>query len=315
MPTLSITKSVVQRTACLILCILFAGCFSGKGGGHGKTGRDGYLRIWAHSDIQPRSFPEKTHYETAVADIVKNVPDIYAAIVAGDLVHRKDDARAYYEWMAGLRRVSGIHWWYEIAGNHDQNDITNYLRYTGKPLHYAVSIGNMLIIFMSDEIRSAITEISDEAFNWWSDLVKNNQDKIIVTVTHGALNGSGILSTINPTMRIGHSKRFVEVLKKHPVDLWLSGHSHLPSFLSGKYSRPRGLGTLFLDISSIHKSRFSPIESYILVFRNSSSRLNILSRDHESERYNASRSIESSLRTPFLWDGGEPRIISRCCAP
>ncbi len=311
----STTHYFPKAAACLLLCMFCATCVSSVDYGHGKARRDGYLRIWAHSDIQPRSFLEKTHYETAVADIVKNVPEIYAAIVAGDLVHRKDDARAYHEWMAGLRRVSGIPWWYEIAGNHDQNDIATYLRYTGKPLHYAVSIGNILIILVSDEVRSAITDISDETFAWWADLVRKNQHMNIITVSHGALYGSGILSTINPTMRIERSERFVEVLKKYHVDLWLSGHSHLPSVLSGKYSRPPGLGTLFLDISSIHKSRFSPIESYILVFRNSYDRFAILARNHEDERYLRSRSLEGELRMPFLWDGGEPKMISRCCVP
>ena len=310
--------SILKRlltAACLILCMLCVRCVSSDGTGRDEAGRDEYLRIWAHSDIQPKTPLEKVHYETTMADIMHNVPTIYAAIVAGDLVHRKDDARSYHEWLAGLRHATGIPWWFEIAGNHDQNDIAMYLKYTGKPLHYAVTIGNVLIILMSDEIRSAVTDISDETFDWWSGLVRTHRHMIIVTVTHAALHGSGLLSTVNPTMRIGHSERFLEVLKKHPVDLWLSGHSHLPSVLSGKYSQPPGLGTLFLDISSIHKSRFSPIESYIIVFRKSSDRFTILARDHEKQRYRRSRSLKSTLRMPFIWDGGEPRIISRCCGP
>ncbi|HSV96455.1 MAG TPA: metallophosphoesterase [Spirochaetota bacterium] len=308
-------KTVAQRAACLLLCMLCAGCLPGVGIGHDKAGRDDYLRIWAHSDIQPRNPREKAQYEAAVADIVKNVPDIYASIVAGDLVHRKDDAPAYHEWLAGLRRDSGIPWWFEIAGNHDQNDIATYFRYTGKPLHYAVKIGNMLIILMSDEIRSAVTDISDEAFIWWRGLLRSNRHMIIVTVTHGALHGVGILSTINPTMRIGRSERFVEVLKKYPVDLWLSGHSHIPSILSGKYSKPPGLGTLFIDVSSIHKSRFSPMESYVIVFKTDSDRLQILLRDHERGRFIRTRSLVHSARAPFIWEGGDPKIISTCCAP
>jgi predicted phosphodiesterase len=305
----------LRYTACLLVCMLCVSCVSTVDIGHEEGGRDEYLRIWAHSDIQPRSPLEKNHYETAIADILENVPHIQAAIVAGDLVHRRDDSRMYHEWLAGIRHASGIPWWFEIAGNHDQNDIAMYLEYTGKPLHYAVRIGNLLIILMSDEIRSAVTDISDEAFSWWSDLVRDNQHMNIITVTHGALYGSGITSTINPTMRIERSERFVGVLKKYRVDLWLSGHSHLPSILSGKYNLHPDVGTLFLDVSSIHRSRFSPVESYILVFRNGDERFAVLARDHENRRYMRSRSLKGTLRKPFVREGGEPRTISRCCGP
>jgi hypothetical protein len=232
------------------------------------------------------------------------------AIGAGDLVHRRDAAANYHRWLADLRGGSGIPWWFEIAGNHDQNDIAAYQKYTGKPLHYAVAVGNMLIILMSDEIRSAVTDISDGAFQWWRNLVVENQGRILVTVTHGALHGSGLPSTINPTMRIAESSRFIEVLRTHPVDLWMSGHSHLPSLLTGKISRPPVIRTLFIDVSSIHKSRFSPVESYVLSIRAGSDRMNIMLRDHEAGRFIRSRSAVMRLRTQLKWDGDDPKIVS-----
>ena len=45
--------------------------------------------------------------------------------------------------------------------------------------NYSITRGNMLFIFISDEARGKPTVISDETFNWWKDLVINNQDKII----------------------------------------------------------------------------------------------------------------------------------------
>jgi len=279
----------------------------------GDEGHDVVLRIWAHSDIQPRSIHEKYHYERAIADMLAGVPGIQMAIVAGDLVHRRDGAAEYHRWLVEQRRRSGIAYWFEIAGNHDQNDIDSYIKYTGKPLHYAVSMGNMLFIFLSDEVRSAVTDISDEAFEWWRSLVAGNQDKILITITHGALHGSGLLCTINSTMRIAGSRRFSGVLREYPVDLWLSGHSHLPSILAGNITRPSDLGTLFVDISSIHKSRFSPIESYLLQIKSGSDRMDIMLRDHEAGRFIGSRSVVLKLRTALRWDGSGPRIVSSCC--
>lgn len=298
------------RALSFVLAGILIGCGAFSRGSNRGDGHDVYLRIWAHSDIQPRSPEEKFHYEKAVADMAANVPGIHMAIVAGDLVHRRDGASEYHGWLADLRTGSGIPWWFEIAGNHDQNDIEAYQKYTGKPLHYAVAVGNMLIILMSDEIRSAVTDISDGAFQWWRDLVVGNQGRILVTVTHGALHGSGLPGTINPTMRISGSSRFIEVLRTHPVDLWMSGHTHLPSFLKGKISRPAGIRTLFVDVSSIHKSRFSPIESYVLTIRDGSDRMNIMLRDHQAGRFICSRSAAVKVRTRLEWDGADPKIVS-----
>jgi hypothetical protein len=49
---------------------------------------------------------------------------------------------------------------------------------------YTVEKGNILFIFMSNEDKGKATVISDETFKWWKNLVINNQDKIIVTITH-----------------------------------------------------------------------------------------------------------------------------------
>ncbi len=51
-------------------------------------------------------------------------------------------------------------------------------------------------------------DISDETFRGGATCPKN-QHMNIITVTHGALYGSGIISSINPTMRM-RSERFVE---------------------------------------------------------------------------------------------------------
>ncbi len=51
--------------------------------------RNTYLKIWVHSDIQPRKKSERRHYETSIRDIRSNIKDIDIAIVAGDIVQRR----------------------------------------------------------------------------------------------------------------------------------------------------------------------------------------------------------------------------------
>ena len=271
--------------------------------------RDRSLIIWAHSDIQPYRPEEKHHYEIAVRDIktLPFIPDM--AIVAGDLVHRKQ-SQEYWDWMKGLRSDTGIPYWFEITGNHDMNDSASYFRNSGKPVHYAVRYGNLLFIFLSDEIRSAVTDISDAAFKWWKQLVIKNRDGITVTVTHAALAQSGLPSTLNWTMNIRDSGRFYEVLKKYPVDLWISAHTHLPNSVAIKTSAPKEFRTLFLDVSSIHKSTGSPVESWILVFRDGSASLLCSPRNHEKGVFYSVTTFRFALSRPFFRGDGKAVMVS-----
>ena len=271
--------------------------------------RDRSLIIWAHSDIQPYTPAEKPQYETAVRDMrtLPFVPDM--AIVAGDLVHRRE-SQAYWDWMKSLRARTGIPLWFEIAGNHDLNDYASYRRNSGKPRHYALRYGNILFIFLSDEIRSAPTDISDAAFEWWKNLVVSNQQSIIVTVTHAALEQSRMPATINKTMCIGRSERFWNVLAGHTVDLWISGHTHLPNSLLVKSAAPKGCGTFFLDVSSIHKSTGSPIESWLLVLRDGSRTLKCFPRNHEKGEFYSGTTLRRELSRPFIMPEKKAEIVS-----
>jgi hypothetical protein len=277
------------------------------------AGRDGGTRrliVWAHSDIQPRDPVEMVHYQIAVRDVSDFLPGVDAAVVAGDIVHSRKSAHVYWEWFLRTRETAGIPYWFEIAGNHDANDLSAYRRHVRKPLHYAVRIGNAVFILMSDERHGSITDISDPVFRWWRRLVLENRHCVLVTVTHGGLAQSGLLSTVNPTMTIRGSGRFAMALKEHPVDLWISGHSHLPGFLEGKRSRTWAFPeTVFLDVSSIRKDRLGSIESWFLILENGSRKAIVVRRDHLSHRFSRTPALRFSVRTAFSWDGSPPEMV------
>ena len=268
------------------------------------------LVIWAHSDIQPRNNSQKKQYEIAFNDILVNFPSVHMAIVAGDLVWRDNLPEDYYGWMRALRKKSGIPQWYEIAGNHDLNDREAYLEFTANPMHYAVKYGNTVFIFLSDEIRSAVTDISQPAFNWWRDLVVRMQDHNIIVITHASLKQSGLAGTINSTMTIEGSDRFYRVLQDHHVDIWLSAHTHLPNIIRGKWHRGHDVPTLFVDISGINEVSFSPIESWMLHFRNGERAVVLFPRNHRRQINYTTQTLIHQLRYPFEWDGTSAEMIS-----
>ncbi|MCL2156295.1 MAG: metallophosphoesterase, partial [Leptospirales bacterium] len=154
--------------------------------------RQDFFIIWALSDIQPRNDSEREAFETSISDVKNNIPGPDMAIVGGDIFHNEELSETTLNWYIKAREGADIEYWFEITGNHDMKDYEAYKKYIKKPLYYSVEVGNLLILFMSDEDRFPPTFISDDTFNWWKKQVVENQDKIIITVTHAYLKNSGL---------------------------------------------------------------------------------------------------------------------------
>lgn len=277
-----------------LIVLIFCACYLGKSG-NSEVDKDGWdnpqntLKIWLLSDIQPKNQGHKQQFQKAINDINKNVSDIDFAIVAGDIVQQANEED--FDWYLSTKPSSYIKEWYEIAGNHDvkwDNGVL-YKKKINEKFNYSFVKGNILFIFMSDELTSSETDISDETFNWWKDLVINNQDKIIVTVTHAPLEGSGILFSSFKRRQIKDSKRFTDVLKKYKVDIWLSGHVHVPQWFpnvvgkSEKYN-----GTMFINVAGIRPEALGlkQSESRIMTFECGSDKVLLKSRNHTEREYN-----------------------------
>jgi hypothetical protein len=141
---------------------------------------------------------------------------------------------------------------------------------------------------ISNERPGKQTYISDETFQWWEDLVINNQDKIIITVTHGALEGSGIAASHLERLVIKDSERFSNVLKKYKVDIWISGHSHFPGWFPKMYLTNKNFGgTTFVDLGAIRKDFLTGSESRIFYFQPGSSIALMKTRNHYDRKFNS----------------------------
>src|SRR3990172_4347249 len=247
------------------------------------------LKIWLLSDIQPKNQGQKQQFQKAINDINKNVSDIDFAILAGDIVQQANEED--FDWYLSTKPSSYLKEWYEIAGNHDVkwDNGELYKKKINEKFNYSISKGNILFIFMSDELTSSETDISDETFNWWKNIVINNQDKIIVTITHAPLEGSGIPFSSFRRRQIKDSKRFADVLAKYRVDIWLSGHVHIPQWFpnvvgkSEKYN-----GTMFINVAGIRKEALGlkQSESRIMTFECGSDIVFLQSRNHTEKEYN-----------------------------
>jgi len=265
-----------------------------------NTSHGNLTRIWCHSDLQPENTDELKYYRVAVDDMAAAYNRLDIGLVPGDIVYAKKEATFYYQAFLETRKKLKTPCWLEIAGNHEARHLEAFKKNIGKPLHYASRYGNILFIMMSDEKRTPMQEISDDTFQWWKSLVINNQDKIIITVTHACLKQSGLLSSAFPTMRIARSDRFAEVLKEYHVDIWISGHSHLPVYFNGKVNRPfRYRDTLFLEVAAIRKDIISGIESWILELEHGSRKVRVAARNHGQGKETWNMTFTHKLRLPY----------------
>jgi len=304
-------NSAITRTLLILLIIVTVRCDSGKRDEFRisrETAAGEFLVLWTLSDIQPKDTSQRWHLEKAIEDVNTRVPYAGMAIVAGDIVHHRESG-ADFRWYLEAKKKSKIASWYEIAGNHDMKDEKNYRKYIGEHLHYSVEIGNVLILLMSDEDRFPPQKISDGTFRWWKKKVEENQDRIIITVTHAYLRESRLFGYPIPSRNIGDSWRFAEVLKKNRVDIWVCGHTHLPSYMNDKWRiAPEFGGTLFINVSAIRRSFLNSIESNFIYLKKGRDHALMRTRNHEKGRFLRTREIFMKISRPFQWDGSAPVV-------
>ncbi len=261
------------------------------------------------SDIQPVDVAGRKDFECAVEDVRTHVPGIDLAVVAGDLLQSRsteDD----FEWFLRTRARAGISNWFEVAGNHDVRNRALFRRYFPVPDHYAIDVGNVRMLCLSDVASSSATEVSAEAFAWWQRQVRKPGDRILLTVTHAPLRGSGLFTAGMASRQIRPSAPFEELLPQAKVAVWASGHSHLPQgFHRAAYVNPRLGGTCFLNVSAIRAARFKDSQSRILVFTEGSRTVWVRSRNHAAGQFNPRLDLALTLDRPFRGARDHPRRV------
>lgn len=231
------------------------------------------------------------------------------AVIAGDLLKSRSGDEAF-NWFLETRAKALVRHWYEIAGNHDVRSSPYFHQYFPRPPAYGVSFGNVLMLLLSDTEPTSETEISEVSFQWWRRMVLEHRERILLTVSHAQLRGSGLLGSIFPSRVIVDSQRFEEVLRQAPVILWASGHTHLPHRLPGTFACREELGgSCFVNVSAIDAGGFGASESRFLLFSEGSDRLLIRSRDHDRRRFSEDLDIVVTLPQPFVYPEEQPHLL------
>jgi Calcineurin-like phosphoesterase len=265
--------------------------------------------VWMLSDIQPPTKEERRRFEKVVVDVVHLGLPIDMAVIAGDLLKSRSGDEAF-NWFLETRAKAPVRRWFEIAGNHDKRSFPQFEHHFQRPPAYGVSFGNVLMLLLSDTEPSSQTEISDASFAWWKSMVIEHRERILLTVSHAQLKGSGLLGSMFPSRVIVDSQRFEEVLRLAPVTLWASGHTHLSHRLPGTFACREELGgSCFVNISAIDAGDFGASESRFLLFSEGSDRLLIRSRDHDRGRFSEDLDIVVTLPQPFVYPEEQPHLF------
>ncbi len=296
-----------------LLPLLVAGCATFHRPAYDETAgaarEEERLVLWMLSDIQPETVAARQDFEKAIQDVTEHVAGIDLAVIAGDLLQSRSSAEDF-DWFIETRDQSAISHWYEVAGNHDVRNRDLFQRYFQKPSHYAVSVGNVLILLLSDETPSSQTHISDPVFEWWKAQVLAHPDRILLTVTHAPLRHSGLFTSAAASRRIQDSRPFEDVLRQARVTLWASGHSHLPQgFYRTSYVNRKLGGTCFVNVAAIRDAAGKDSQSRILIFTEGSRTLWIRSRNHTTGRFTPRLDIKLTLDQAYHGDGKGPRIV------
>lgn len=306
-------ENVLFRKYLIFLSILIlTGCVSVHNGNFQEAkahfSKKQFL-VWMLSDIQPKSTLDRNVFEAAVTDVNENIKSVDMGIMAGDLLKSRsqDDD---FNWFIETRNKVNVTDWYQIAGNHDVRSGPIFYKYFPQAQYYAVTYGNLLFLFLSDQSTSSRTDISDETFLWWKDMVEKNREKIIITVSHAQIKNSGLTGSIVPSRVIHNSKRFETVLKQEKVALWVSGHSHLPQVISGPSTANKDLGgTFFINVGSINDELFLDSESRFFYFHDGSDVLWIRSRNHSKQLFNSDLDLKIPLGKRFSSGSGKPQVL------
>ncbi len=309
-------KKLMHLRLLLPAAILFSALCSSAPVNSPDTSAESYnsedLVLWVFGDLQPRNQNEREDFDTAVNDMA-SIKNIDASLCMGDIIQAAtgENIQKSFDWFYTTYRRTGIKEIYEIAGNHDARNIPGYTRATGKPLHYSLQYGNLIIIMLSDEEDSSGSDIPDPVFEWWKSIIEKNRDKIIITVTHSHVANTGFCYNFPSYRNLQGSERFTEILKKEKVELWLFGHTHIPSCLGQSKRRINSLnGTVFMNAASIREDYFfSYSESRIIILKNGSDEMTVKIRDHRNREYRDLLEQTVKLKTKFQHAGGEPVMI------
>jgi 3',5'-cyclic AMP phosphodiesterase CpdA len=225
-------------------------------------------------------------------------------LVIGQFLSSTKHTREHFYNILGNHDASGpeeaTQWWFrkwiDPAG---ENPSTSGVRNGCRPFpvvgnweRYSFQVGNILFLMMGDRNDGGppsgrrsrggypAGKVTLETFEWWMDMVENNQDKIVIAAHHHMLKDTTVASGKWEGVEGGYhgrfddgapqgasylyfvgdqpdAQRFEKYLEDNPgsIDIWLGGHTHTApdDNYGGKTHIERKWETTFINVAAMTK--------------------------------------------------------------
>jgi predicted phosphodiesterase len=201
------------------------------------------------------------------------------ALVLGDIT-----ASGLAEELDSYRVVcvqSGITNWFELAGNHEyaKDGKIAYQEKIRSTKPYCVVDGNLVWFFLSDEKPGVQGDLSETTLRWLDQKLTEYKDKIIIVSSHQLVYDTVKTST-KSSMFLNPKEQVKELLARHPVDIWLSGHEHHTPWTEESMIKKEG--TWFINVASMsYAYNTGESQSFILEFTEGEQQIKVRRRIHD----------------------------------
>ena len=268
-------------------------------------------RIWISSDIhigkEDEGYDGAEWLKNALGDVEKNLQPVDYAVILGDIVH--DGRRNELEQYISIKKNSRIKKWFELAGNHEHygNRINIYRELLRSEKPYFYVDGNVVWLFISDELHSRPGNITEESTQWIVEKLEKLRGNVIIVCSHQMVKGT-IEESEKAALNIHPDERIRRIRNAAKIDLWLSGHLH--------HSRPRDKrdfakvgDTSFLNAASLSHAYDTGIsESFLIELEDGTNEIVLKCRNHDKGVFNKDMSFKARTGKEIRLDG-KPYLI------
>jgi len=230
--------------------------------------------------------------------------DEEGSLVLGQLLSSEKHPREHFYNILGNHDASGpdepTQWWFRkwidpVGESTETSGVSNERRpypVVGNWERYSFQVGNILFLMMGDRNDGGppsgrrsrggypAGKVTLGTFQWWRQMIENNQDKIIVTAHHHMLKDTTVASGEWEGVNGGYhgrfedgapagasylyfvgdepdAQRFEKYLERNPgsIDIWLGGHTHTnpDDNYGGKTHIETKWGTTFINAAAMSK--------------------------------------------------------------
>lgn len=235
-------------------------------------------------------------FAAACDDMRRNHPDIAWAITLGDISHDADEQeiRNYLQ----TRGSSGIPTWHEIAGNHEYHKgrADHYTKLVRSTDPYAVIDGNLAWFFLSDEKAGVPGELSPQSCDWLERELANHKGKNLIVCSHQGVKDT-TSGTQKPDRQLHPTDRIADLIARHGIALWMSGHDHHSPYTPKHIARVGN--TTYINVASLsHAYKTGSSESFLLEFTSGTTQVLARRRRHDTGSFVPEFEVTIPLKHP-----------------